>query len=377
MCMNLSRTLLLLLAFSLPLTPAVSAQDATTAEPHAVPGRVPAGAFQVRSIDRFDFARDGQEPLRCTVRFPLAEAESTQRFPLVIFSHGMGGSSNAFTDLTTLLAGHGYVVVLPNHADSVALRREKGEDATEILRNPRGYTRKVDPIGRVDEIKLIIDNLGLLEEAAAELRDRQGNGRIDRDQIGMAGHSAGAMTSQLVCGVRARYFDRDRGERPRDALTLRSFADERVKAGVLVSGQGTTSRLFTNDSWQHTEIPLLVLAGSRDTSPASDENPQSRRHPFEKSRGRALGGPPAYLIFIDGATHSSYQGPTKFAKLMRDDIDDAEANLIADITATGVLTFLDAYLKQDPEALQRLGTPEQPGNPFDALAPGKVEYGVK
>lgn len=42
-------------------------------------------------------------------------------FPLVVFSHGMGGSAAAFASLSECLASHGYVVVHPTHADSVSL----------------------------------------------------------------------------------------------------------------------------------------------------------------------------------------------------------------------------------------------------------------
>jgi len=47
-------------------------------------------------------------------------AADRARFPLLLFSHGLGGSplSGDYIDALTLFASHGYVVVAPFHADA-------------------------------------------------------------------------------------------------------------------------------------------------------------------------------------------------------------------------------------------------------------------
>lgn len=309
-----------------------------------------AGPWRVgkKAITLPDEARE--KDLKVLVRFPeVPEAAAgvpggpnpePPKFPLVLFSHGMGGSSDAFAELSEHLASHGYILVHPTHDDSVALQRDRGEAVRGMLRDPKAYRARVDPVGRVDDLKFLIDKVGAIE-AESGMR-----GRLDADRIGVAGHSAGAMTTQLVIGTRARGVRLGGGQ----ALQLHSIGDDRVDVGVVISGQGTTTRMFTEESWKGVRVPMLVIAGSNDTSPASAETPESRRHPFEFSRGVAAGGPPAYLLYIRGAYHSSYSGK------QADSAD--ERRMIVECTHSSTLAMLDAYLKDEPGARDFLRSDE-------------------
>lgn len=310
--------------------------------------RLGAGPWAVgkKSFTLRDEARE--KDLRVVVRFPdvppaageVAAGDAVKaeapKFPLVLFSHGMGGSGEAFPELSEHLASHGYIVVHPTHEDSVSLQRDRGEAVRGILRDPKAYKGRVDPVGRVDDLKFLMDQVGAME------RESGMRGRIDLERIGVAGHSAGAMTTQLIIGTRARGVRLGGGR----ALELHSIGDDRVDAGVVISGQGTTTRMFTEKSWEGIKVPMLVIAGSNDTTPASAETPQSRRHPFEYSRGAAAGGPPAYLLYIRGAYHSSYAG--------RQADSPEEGRMIVDCTHAATLALLDACLKDEPAAREFL-----------------------
>lgn len=324
----------------------------------AGPWKVGKNSFTLRDETR---AKD----LRVLVRFPEMPAAAASgpevvkaerpKFPLVLFSHGMGGSSDAFAELSEHLASHGYVVVHPTHDDSVALQRDRGEAARGILRDPKAYRNRVDPVGRVDDLKFLIDKVGEIETASGM------RGRVDTERIGVAGHSAGAMTTQLIIGTRARGVRLGGGK----ALELHSIGDGRVDVGVVISGQGTTTRMFTEKSWEGITVPMLVIAGSNDTSPASAETPESRRHPFEFSRGVSAGGQPAYLLYIQGAYHSSYSGK------QADSAD--ERRMIVDCTHATTLAMLDAHLKDAPAARDFLNTEEG----VRTLSEGRAEWKVK
>ncbi|MCE7973726.1 MAG: hypothetical protein DYG92_05265 [Leptolyngbya sp. PLA1] len=302
------------------------------------PWRVERRSFTLRDESR-------EKDLRVVVRFPEVPAaeqagdapkHGAPKFPLVLFSHGMGGSGEAFPSLSEHLASHGYVVVHPTHDDSISLQRNRGEAVRGILRDPKAYRSRVDPVGRVDDLKFLIDQIGAIE------RESGMRGRIDAERIGVAGHSAGAMTTQLMIGTRARGVRLGGGR----ALELHGIGDDRVDAGVVISGQGTTSRMFTRDSWEGIKVPMLVIAGSNDTTPASPETPESRRHPFEYSRGTEAGGPPAYLLYIRGAYHSSYGGG------QADSPEDGR--MIVECTHAATLALFDAYLKEEPAAREFL-----------------------
>jgi predicted dienelactone hydrolase len=267
------------------------------------------------------------------VRYPL---DATGPLPLVIFSHGMGGSFEAFDDLTDGLASHGYVVILPTHSDSVKLRREQGaESGREILSNPAAYVRNLKVLERVDDIKRIIDAIPVIETKAPDLT--KAGATISRDAIAMAGHSAGALTTQMVIGAKVR---------TRLLGGVESVADPRVKAGVVISGQGLKTRLFTEESWAKLDKPMLVITGSRDTSRVGSETPASRRHPFEYAPA-STGEPQTFLLWIDGATHSSYSG--KSAALFLGERPEDPA-MVAAVTSSAVLPFLDAFVKHPADS---------------------------
>ncbi len=160
--------------------------------------------------------------------------------------------------------------------------------------------------------------------------------RVDRDHIGVAGHSAGALTAQMAIGVKVR-LSRGGGE-----TELRSVGDPRFKAAILISGQGTINRLLTRDSWNDLAKPFLVMTGSRDVVAISRETPESRQEPFLLARPGHK-----FLVFIEGATHSSYGGRATLPAIDGEEVSDANLRMITGVTASATLAFWDAYLEND------------------------------
>jgi len=352
-CQSLS----MLLCCWLPCPVAIAQNVAQPAASAAIAARwqALAGQFQVATIDRHVFRDEARKKdLECTIRFPIRNSNDQAKpadttFPLIIFSHGMGGSRTAFADLSEFWASHGYIVVHPTHSDSVELQKRANPDSPRsFLTNPRDYTKKVEPADRLADVKFLLDNLSAIEAIDPRLRSGD-RGLISRDKIAMAGHSAGAMTTQLAIGVQVRGArGLAEGETLRQRMQVRSVGDDRIDLGLIISGQGTTSRMFTDESWLKVPVPTLTITGSEDASRASDETPQSRRHPFEKSPGQAKGGQPAYLLWLEGATHGSYQGKSLTRVLGEGDVPNLDT--IARATKVTTLAMLDAYLKDDEQA---------------------------
>jgi predicted dienelactone hydrolase len=280
-----------------------------------------------------------QKDLEVRVRYPAVAQDAPGRFPLVVFSHGAGGSRDAFPDLTAHWTSHGYMVVLPTHADSIQLRRRSGEDLSRLQRDLDSLRRDVKPLDRLADVVFLLDSIGAIEARIPGLADGNGAGRIDRERIGMAGHSAGALTTQMAAGVKVR------GAVPGALLEARSVGDPRIDAAILISGQGTTNRMFTDQSWSELSKPMLVITGSKDVAAIGSETPASRREPFEKAKPGDK-----YLVFIEGATHSSYQGKGPGLRLDREQPSDAELKMITGVTSAATLAFLDLHLKDDASA---------------------------
>ncbi len=321
------------------------------------------GPWAVELMGEFlldDPKRGRPVPLR--IRFPRASAARPGPFPIVIFSHGAGGSGDAFAELSERWASHGYVVVHPTHSDSIKLRRQRGERIDNLREELSQITRRVDLFDRRADVVLILDSLDEIERAI-ESTDAAEDGRapdvrlLDRDRIAIAGHSAGALTAQTMAGV--RFYGRGRGG------AGRSFADPRIRAAVVISGQGLTRPAFREDSWRDITIPMLVIAGSRDVTAVSNETPQSRRHPFEYASPGDK-----YLAYIDGATHGSYVGKRTAGAIDEDPPDNID--YITDMVGFTTLAFVDAYLRKESTARAWLNS-DAPSR----LAGGRTEFRSK
>ena len=293
------------------------------------------GPYKVGVVEEIllqDAAQDSDLPVK--VRYPK---DAPGPLPVVIFSHGAGGSGDAFPELTEHWASYGYVVLLPTHADSIQLRRQKGERVAGLIANPRQVIDAVRPMQRLADVKLILDSLGTFEEKIPALKGADGKGNLDRERIGMAGHSAGALTTQIAAGVLTR-------------TTLmggaKDVGDKRIRAAILISGQGTTNRMFTKDSWSQLDKPMLVITGSLDSLSLTHETPESREEPYDLAKAGDK-----YLLFIEGATHSSYAG--KATSVLLGEKPTSDIHMITDVTAAATLAFLDAYVGGDERARAR------------------------
>ncbi len=264
-----------------------------------------------------------------TVRAP---ADARGPFPLIVFSHGAGGSGDAFTHLSESLARRGYVVVHPWHADSVALARRNGEPGFDPALGLEQIVNRVSVAGRLADIRLIIRSTDAIS-AALGAEDI-----IDPARVGLAGHSAGAMTTQAAAGVR---FTPQRRANARRTISLPIPG---VSAFAVISGQGTTAPALNENSWAEIDRPMLVVAGSRDTSPVSNETPASRRHPYEFAPADGA----KFLLYIEGATHDSYQGSVN-ARLLREEKPE-NSDWIERVTTLSVVALMDAYIRRDPDA---------------------------
>ncbi|MBL8955194.1 MAG: hypothetical protein JNK82_30735 [Myxococcaceae bacterium] len=103
-------------------------------------------------------------------------------FPLIMFSHGQAAVRWQSTYLTVLLASHGYVVASPDHEGGTLYDVVRGQLA--------GVTDGVD--NRPLDIRYIVNRLSRLP-ANDPLA-----GMADTDNLGVAGHSFGALTAMRV-----------------------------------------------------------------------------------------------------------------------------------------------------------------------------------
>ncbi|MEO8036416.1 MAG: hypothetical protein ABI837_18410 [Acidobacteriota bacterium] len=202
-------------------------------------------------------------------------------YPIIIFSHGFGGSNLGYVALTEYWTSHGYVCIKPKHADAGALADPKNALAEWRKQNENNWR------DRARDVTLILDSLATLEQQYPELRDR-----MDHAKIGVGGHSYGAFTTMQLGGMKV--FQNG------SALTL---SDPRIKAAIAMSPQGVgDANGLTPESWRDVRLPILYMTGTLDKL-ADGEAVERRHDAFQYSPAGDK-----YFVSIEGARHLSFVG---------------------------------------------------------------------
>jgi predicted dienelactone hydrolase len=270
-----------------------------------------------------DPARGGRVvPVR--IRVPAGPG----RVPVILFSHGLGGSLDAGTDWVEAWAAAGFATVNLQHAGSdVDVWRGKAHP----LEGLREAMTPQQLRNRTDDVHFVLDQLARGADGPGGSCDL---GRLDMTRIGMSGHSFGAQTTLAVAG--ARY----------GGLPL--LQDRRIAAAIAFSpqpAQGQDDRA----AFGGIAIPFFTVTGTRDALPMlNGVTAEDRLRPYE-----AMTGGGKYLLVIDGANHMMLGGQ---ALPMRNTTPPPA--MVATVTASTTL-FWRATLLGDRDAateLRRFGT---------------------
>jgi predicted dienelactone hydrolase len=251
--------------------------------------------------------------------------DAAGRYPVIVFSHGAGGSQDCCEELTEHWASYGYITIQPTHEDSALLRRNAGEENIKFVSAVReALKRPALWESRPADISFVLNSLGELQKRAVQL-----SGKIDAQHIGVGGHSMGAFAAEAVAGATA-----DLPGRPGV-----SFADSRVKAALCLSPQGPGQFGLTSSSFTTMRVPFMGITGSRDNlgplgSAAWHEKPFDLSPAGDK-----------YFVNITGASHMSFISSRTVAVA-----GASQAEEVFAYTNSAALAFWDAYLKNDASA---------------------------
>lgn len=306
-----------------PLTPP------TSPAPLAV-GIARAGAYSVTAPRRvwLHDAKRGKDLLLSVTAPVLTTPTATGRnpvavasFPVIVFSHGAGASGRDGFAITSYWASHGYIVLCPTHADSVALAGDARDARERGRRDGRdsggggdgsdgsdgrggGGLRQLiagsmrDPTSGAERARDVSFVLDSLDEIARRVPDL--SGRMDKKRIGVGGHSLGAYTAQLLGGATVSLPS---VSAPAAPAAPASFRDERVRAVLQLSGQGAGQQGLTRESWKDLTLPMMTVTGTGDRG-ARGQGPAWKKEPFDNSP--ATGN--KYHLVLTGAHHGSFTG---------------------------------------------------------------------
>ena len=261
-----------------------------------------------------DASRNRDLPIR--VYLPAA----TKPAPVVLFSHGLGGSCENNPYLGNHWAARGYVAVFMQHpgSDESVWKDQPAKDRMAAM----------SKAASLENLKLRLTDVPAVIDQLDKWRKQSGHtlsGRLDMKRIGMSGHSFGAVTTQAVSGQKF-------------PMGLMSPIDSRIKAAVAFSPSapkvGRADRAFGD-----VNIPWLLMTGTNDTSPINNTDVASRLAVFP-----ALPKGGKYELVLDGAEHSAFGD-----RALPGDRETRNPNHHRAILALST-AFWDAWLRDDAKA---------------------------
>lgn len=193
----------------------------------------------------------GPYQVAATAELPIAAGQH----PLVLISHGHGGSALGHHDLATALADAGFIVAAIEHAGD-SHRDQSGFGTERVL------------LGRAWQVSALLDLL---------LADPQLGPHIDPARVGVAGFSAGGYTSLLLLGATPDFKRRSAycAVQPADAEvcvevpaeiahlpTFRPTADARFRAGFVMA---PFAIFFDAASLKQVKAPVYLYGAMADT----------------------------------------------------------------------------------------------------------------
>jgi len=246
-----------------------------------------------------------------------APSNSPGAHPVIVFSHGLGGTREGYAYLGRHWASHGYVAVHLQHPGS-------DDEAWRGAARPLDSMRRAaaDPLNAMNrpmDVRFAIDQLLKLNAEPGRF-----TGRLDTNRIGMAGHSFGAFTTLAVAG---QVFG------PNEV----SLADSRVTAAIAMSP--TAPRANPGRAFGQIRLPLLHLTGTRDDSPIGDTTAAERRVAFDH-----ISGAEQFLVIFNGADHMVFSGRSGLRG------DRSKDDLFRSLILQCATAFWDAFLKGDAKA---------------------------
>lgn len=274
-------------------------------------------------------------------------------YPLVIVSHGFAITGSSYAWLAEQLASYGFVVVAPDHRESL---------------DPSGLWRAT--INRPLDILAVLDHLDGESREGSEYA-----GLIDTGTVGVIGHSYGGYTALATAGARldTRAFGvtcaAASADDPLtfqcDALDGRSddmamlagldraptglwpaVADDRIDAAVSIAGDAA---MFGIDGLAELTVPVMAIGGTADT-----DSPFARGTRFAYEHASSAH---KVEVSLEGAGHMVFAGGCDQMRRIESLVslgfcsdpgwDRHEAH---DVVEHYVTTFLRAELQDDPDA---------------------------
>jgi dienelactone hydrolase len=247
--------------------------------------------------------------------------------PLVVFSHGIGGSRMGYSYLGRHLASLGWACL---HVQHVGSDRSLwfGGSVWGVVGRLRAAAQESEAVDRVRDLRFALDTL--LDPALEHAELGRPGERIDPQRIVAAGHSYGANTTMLAIGARVA--------RPQ---LVHDFHDPRLRAAILISAPPFYGESDLAGILAPVRLPTLHITTNEDVIniPGYHSGVEDRIAVYE-----AIPDPRKTLVVFDRGNHSIFTD--------RQVSGGAELNQqVKGATKTLAAAFLRQQFAPDPTAL--------------------------
>jgi len=281
--------------------------------------------------------------------------EQLTAVPVVIISHGLGSSRVYFREFAEHLASYGFAVALPEHIGSNEAQKQAvmAWKAREIFRVGEFLDRPLDVSFLLDQLdRYNRSNLG---------------GRLNLQQVAVAGHSFGGYTALALGGATIDFaYLTDRCQPTTIAATdlalllqcralelqdsppvvqklgIQGVKDDRVK---LILAFAPVSNLFGIQGMGRIQVPTMIMGGAFDV--AAPVVPQ------QAETFSWLTTPERYFLLADNASHTSdltrLVDQLFFSTVETEAAFEAAHAWFQGNLKTLLVAFAQTYLKQQPE----------------------------
>jgi pimeloyl-ACP methyl ester carboxylesterase len=273
-----------------------------------------------------DEARDGRV-VPYKIYYPVNH--DMRDLPLIIWSHGLGGGRDGAAFLARFIASYGYVVIHPQHfGTDTTIWEGKPGHPWDVIRKTE-ITRDVT-LDRFYDIPFVLEQLPAFKAENADI-----GAHMDLENIGICGHSFGALTTQIMAG---QTF-------PDHSDTLIQIKPDVFKAGILYSfvPMGHITDAPPEEIFGAMDLPLFFMTGTKDDSPISGKDYTYRMPAYDHA-----GHDKNILMVLKDGDHMVFTGSRgKLGAYPKRKEHEAI------IKATS-LAYWDAHLKGDKDAAQWL-----------------------
>ena len=238
--------------------------------------------YEVGSQNITWYSQDG-EVFSALAFYPMTPPIDDDKFPVVIYSHGLGSSPENFSYLGRSWASRGVVSIFLHHYETdESLWRGKLRPMVELKEAYHKYWTARD---RARAMSSAIDFLYSVNNESGPL-----GASVDLSRIGVAGNDLGALAALMLAG-----------QLPPDNGAL--LKDSRVSAVVAISPPVFCDLASAPTVYASITAPLMVVTGTKDDGVVGSTKARQRRIPYD-----SVSRNDRYLVVLQGADHRVYGG---------------------------------------------------------------------